>query len=738
MKWLEPGSWDINYAANVGESKAGTHFLESKAFNEIKNGEAKGVIPMISALVAQLCRDLPNLPPEVITLYKDNPSQAQKSSKLLFEIFSILARQFKRIYVIMNATTEDSNAQQIGLLNFRKWIKIPSPSTANAIILTLTPFLWEVLHTVAASQNKYRKRCRGDASVDSDGNGETEFNDENTNLNTEEVSSNQGSWQKDYPGFSRWPALAMITSISMLLIMKNRATNLLPVALGLFLHIGGADKRIMATLSAAGLSVSYDTTECLKVALSEDATRRAQKHHEQRLNNQNSMIHATNTVVIKIILASDDAFDLPARLALWGNRHQAYKNQGMDILLAKQDDELLEQAFISLIGHLIMQYAPNSKHWKHCDVIWDLMDTMTPRDCPQAPRKTETFPLGVFDVNEGSKKGIIDLLREFQIKSSLSEDEWVKKLRIMELSALWHYALNWTHLIMKAHFGNAVLDPGSLAKHKGLLHRVWDANKPNYAHAKALIQHSLVSRLLAALMQQWKQFHEIVMEIVTSFAATEAKEVGDEWLAHNILFIPDALTFCQFEDAVANADPGWVLRIMKYRALAFRSAGLHNYACECIEVLLLWKYELPAPLKVALEEAWFVNQWGLPGRFIPFDLYLEHCNYWVKEINQCSKECKVDEDIQALVEDMSLNELFVLHLDGHSIVTVKKLKNGEVFTESAIHDILELGAAVLQGGKWMDFLDTTMFDPTLGYPLGADGSSSCPQIPPTGMAFDSS
>ncbi|KIJ26490.1 hypothetical protein M422DRAFT_272415 [Sphaerobolus stellatus SS14] len=187
MKWLEPGSWDINYAATVGQSKAGTHFLESKAFSEIKNSKggalkfvpcdnteegnaifasiiralqaefgaapntailyysfghnpsAKGDIPMISALVAQLCQDLSNIPPEVITLYKDNSSQAQKSSELLFQIFSILARQFERIYVVMNATTKDSNAQQMELSNFKKWTKITFPSTVILICQASQP-----------------------------------------------------------------------------------------------------------------------------------------------------------------------------------------------------------------------------------------------------------------------------------------------------------------------------------------------------------------------------------------------------------------------------------------------------------------------------------------------------------------------------------------------------------------------------------------------------------------------
>jgi len=52
---------------------------------------------------------------------------------------------------------------------------------------------------------------------------------------------------------------------------------------------------------------------------------------------------------------------------------------------------------------------------------------------------------------------------------------------------------------------------------------------------------------------------------------------------------------------------------MKYWCLAFRGASQHNYARECAEVLIKWKYELDDMLKRALEQSWFVNRWGLEG-----------------------------------------------------------------------------------------------------------------------------
>ena len=69
-----------------------------------------------------------------------------------------------------------------------------------------------------------------------------------------------------------------------------------------------------------------------------------------------------------------------------------------------------------------------------------------------------------------------------------------------EISALWHFALQATHMLMRTHYGRAGLDPTSLASHKGLLRRTWDVSKPNYAAAKSLTRHSLVARILHIVM----------------------------------------------------------------------------------------------------------------------------------------------------------------------------------------------------------------------------------------------
>jgi hypothetical protein len=64
---------------------------------------------------------------------------------------------------------------------------------------------------------------------------------------------------------------ATILAISMLAFVWNRATNVLPVLLGLFFKISGTSSRVMLMLSNAGVCVSGRTIERLKLYISNDA-----------------------------------------------------------------------------------------------------------------------------------------------------------------------------------------------------------------------------------------------------------------------------------------------------------------------------------------------------------------------------------------------------------------------------------------------------------------------------------
>jgi len=56
----------------------------------------------------------------------------------------------------------------------------------------------------------------------------------------------------------------------------------------------------------------------------------------------------------------------------------------------------------------------------------------------------------------------------------------------------------------------------------------------------------------------------ITQKYTTTKSAEDAKSKNDDWLAHDIYFICDALLFCEFEQAVATADARRVIHVLKY------------------------------------------------------------------------------------------------------------------------------------------------------------------------------
>lgn len=334
----------------------------------------------------------------------------------------------------------------------------------------------------------------------------------------------------------------------MLAFVRNRATNVLPLLLGLFFKISGTSSRVVLMLSNAGVCVSSKTVERLKVRITDDAIRLAVelmtsgqvfftifdniniflRKSQQRISNTNDMINATNCAVVGIDIEPFTEADLAEQLALRGQRAKA---KATDILPTPEDDTIIAKAFVALIAEMIVAFTPGNSCWKDRREIAAAIAAMLPLDRPLPPVKANARPFGVLDVNEGSKKGVVKVLAGVQERSTIPERIWASIWRIFvgdwltsnnlraarrdrsddinaierleyaqELSAPFHFALQATHMIMQTHYGHAVEDPASLAAHKGLLNRKWDVNKPNYAAAKSLIRHSLIACILHCVM----------------------------------------------------------------------------------------------------------------------------------------------------------------------------------------------------------------------------------------------
>ncbi|KAJ6616714.1 hypothetical protein B0H10DRAFT_1798945, partial [Mycena sp. CBHHK59/15] len=296
-----------------------------------------------------------------------------------------------------------------------------------------------------------------------------------------------------------------LLSMSMLIFVRNRATNVLPLLLGLFFKISGASSRVIQMLSNAGVCVSGETIERLKVQISEDTIRFTVDlmtsgqvfftifdniniflcKSQQRLASTNDMINATNCAVIGITgVEPFTETDLAEKLALRGNRAKA---KPADIMPTAEDDAVIGKSFVALIAEMIVAYCPGNAEWKgHKDMV-AAVAAMMPLDRPQPAEKSDGRPFGVLDVNKGSKKGVVKVLQGVQERSTLTQKIWSSISRIFvgdwltsnnlratrqdrtddvnamehleyadELSAPWHFALQATHMLMRTHYGHAV------------------------------------------------------------------------------------------------------------------------------------------------------------------------------------------------------------------------------------------------------------------------------------------
>ncbi|KAJ7056827.1 hypothetical protein C8F01DRAFT_1087095 [Mycena amicta] len=723
------------------------------------------------------------------------------------------------------------------------------PSKLIEIVQELAPFTWGILHTFSTSPNRARRQRKSEEDVPMPTSTEEEEEDwaddpnDDGNIDEGDASSSDPphrQWSEAYQGFSRNPIFVIFLVICMLAFTRNRATNVLPLILGLFFKISGTSSRVVTMLSNAGVCVSSDTVERLKVRITEDAIQLAVslitsgqvfftifdninvflRKSQQRISSTNDMINATNVAIVGITgVEPFTAADLAEQLALRGQRAKA---TAADILPTPEDDKIVAQSFAALIAEMIVAFTPGNSGWKDRKDIAEAVAGMMPQDRPLPPDKSDARPFGLLDINEGSKKGVVKVLAGIQERSTITPPIWSSIWRIFvgdwltsnnlraarrdrtddigslerleyvqELSAPFHFALQATHMIMRTHYGHAVEDPASLAAHKGLLNRKWDVNKPNYAAAKSLIRHSLIARILHCVMvikgftvysqlSKWQptlaDIQAIALTISTGFAtataAKEAQAAGDDWMAHSIYFIRDSLFFCMFEKAVSFADPGQLIRVLKYWSLAFRGVGQHNYARECAEILVRWKYELPDKLKQALERSWFINRWGKRGRSIASDLYLEQLNFWVKRVfiasgagvtveymirkgSACveafrdvthmvsnffgdpdrarrSKEVKFNQDLEALVTEMQRRKFHKISTTKHFVpappkktpkVPPKKPVKAEA-PRSAIIDVFVKGAEEWNG-KFTEFIRSTTYDPALGgYPPATSSGSA--------------
>lgn len=120
----------------------------------------------------------------------------------------------------------------------------------TAIYQTLLPCMWMLLVTLMTATNTYeqkfhREKLNKDARA-----AQVSL----SNTYTDSRCKGQGTTD---PGIK-----VAVVIISMLLYVRNRATNVFQVFMGIFLSSTGASRRVISTLNHMGLSISYSYVHC--------------------------------------------------------------------------------------------------------------------------------------------------------------------------------------------------------------------------------------------------------------------------------------------------------------------------------------------------------------------------------------------------------------------------------------------------------------------------------------------
>ncbi|KAJ7751862.1 hypothetical protein B0H14DRAFT_3896747 [Mycena olivaceomarginata] len=209
-------------------------------------------------------------------------------------------------------------------------------------------------------------------------------------------------------------------------------------------------------------------------------------------------------------------------------------------------------------------------------------------------------------------------------------------------------------------------------------------------------------------------------------------------MAHSIYFIRDSLFFCMFEKAVSFADPGQLIRVLKYWGLAF---GAWDSTTTPANVPKSW-YGGSTSSQIScgvhssgLEQ---LNFWG-QGSGVTVDYIIRKGSACVEAFRDIthmvanffgdpdrarrSKEVRFHQDIEALVTEMQRRKFHVVSQDQHFVPAPPKKP-----PRSAIVDVFVKGAEEWNG-KFADFIKSTTFDPALGgYPPPSESSTSATMI----------
>ncbi|KAI0742044.1 hypothetical protein C8Q80DRAFT_1274366 [Daedaleopsis nitida] len=406
----------------------------------------------------------------------------------------------------------------------------------------------------------------------------------------------------------------VVVLISILLYVRNRATDAFQIMMGIFLASSGASRRVVDTLNHMGLSVSYAARDQARnfvhgalrlFAIVYDNINFTLRKASQRLDSATQQLNATTSAVFSLPSTISRAA-YAAALSVSERNRRAFLRERLTLEALKPSLEKqahLLQVFRYHVATILLTHSAEPLSKKHRKRMLKKAGFMKPKIRIISSEKTEFYPLPALAQEEASVGGTIKVVTKlFTQLLGLAEEvvdaelrllvgDWltIRNLRLMkseiaeettafrrmswvqECAMPFHFQLNAMYMLFRTHLGY----PGdnnlsSLEHHRSLLRcSKLDPKKPEYNKAKELLYHSVIARVLDCARVclglpshedlrkwnfSWNDILRITTDIMDRFTTTSEAhkhlECGDDILAHAVLFLQDALIFLEFSDAI--------------------------------------------------------------------------------------------------------------------------------------------------------------------------------------------
>ncbi|KAG0069405.1 hypothetical protein BGZ92_004681 [Podila epicladia] len=452
----------------------------------------------------------------------------------------------------------------------------------------------------------------------------------------------------------------------------------------------GCPRRGLETLSALGLSVSYDQVRRVLKSLTKDTLEQvhkavlendwyvvydninvAIKHHHQRVDKKDTFDNGTAATVILIPTDMEDEYTKKNEPIPVFCPESKTSEPPANIFFPTLTDRIMSRAACRThLSAAIVRSLPHTSG--SCVIPMQTIDKME-------VRKTVTFPLPTMKIDELTILGNLAVLESITRVGLRLPDAWFNdakniifagdqmtvarllSLKIHRAIELDHYGgLAWVHptpqmfhlqmtlcsTIYRTHLGADANTPGSLASFISLLEsKGFNKEKPEFKATDELLR--IVFDAMSMVL--WETLHdadtsveldmprviEVAINAITNLKQAKPLLNGRPCTAADInalFFLRDMTVFIEFSDAIKSGDRGRIRCILPTITLMMHGGGNSNYALELLRLLYGIRHAWTPEWEKRVLSSMLVNPKGAPSGWMPTEMYQENNNYLIKTI----------------------------------------------------------------------------------------------------------